>query len=508
MSIDVDDDDNFGKSLIGTTIGGRYKVRRILGQGGMGVVVEARQEDLDQKVAIKLMRPALAGEGPLVTRFFREARLSARLNSPHIVRVFDSGRLPSGAPFLVMELLKGHDLGEELDKRGGPLSIEEATDYLLQTALGLAELHGLRVVHRDLKPSNLFLSEDAGTRTLRLLDFGISKDTTSKATNANLTSTQHLLGTAQFMSPEQIKESKSVDARSDIWSLGVIAYQLYTGELPFMSDSGAAGELFGLILFTDPRKPTAIRPDLPQALEDAIMKCLQRDAAARFADIADFADALAPFAAPENRARAAAVRQRLVARSQQAPESEDVGTAPTDPPPPSQEARALGPMSAPLSGAKTQQEQGMVRLAGAPPPPVTTPSASHTAVPVTSDSVAPKKTRSLAMPIGIAIGALALASIVTVVVAGMKGKPAEPDTSASSPPPSLSDVPATVTTITPSTATATTTPTAASTAGAATSSSSAPAPKRPPITQTTAAKKPPTAPSAKPGQDTLIQDRN
>ena len=136
MSIDLDDEDNFGKSLIGTTIGGRYKVKRILGQGGMGVVVEAKQEDLGQKVAIKLMRPALAGEGPLVARFFREARLAARLNSPHIVRVFDSGRLDSGAPFLVMEMLKGRDLGEELEKRGGVLPLEEATDFLLRRVGG------------------------------------------------------------------------------------------------------------------------------------------------------------------------------------------------------------------------------------------------------------------------------------------------------------------------------------------------------------------------------------
>ncbi|MGH7297531.1 MAG: serine/threonine-protein kinase, partial [Polyangiaceae bacterium] len=234
------------KRLLGDgRVGGRYVVERVLGMGGMGLVAAARNPELDQQVAIKFMRPELASDEVLSARFLREAKLAARAKSPHFVRVFDFGKLDSGVPYLVMEMLSGRDLGEELAQTG-PMPVADAVDFVLQAAMGLAELHSLGIVHRDLKPANLFLAEAAGTRVLKVLDLGLTTD--PGRTGPGLTSTGHVFGTPHYMSPEQIKESKSVDPRSDVWALGVILYELLTAALPFGQGSESTGEVFGLIL--------------------------------------------------------------------------------------------------------------------------------------------------------------------------------------------------------------------------------------------------------------------
>jgi serine/threonine-protein kinase len=296
------------RSLIGTTVGGRYVVERLLGRGGMGLVLEARHRELEQKVAIKVILPEFSANSVVAARFMREAKVAARVSGRHLVRVFDVGKLDSGMPYLAMELLSGNDLDAEVSRRGA-LPIEEAIDYMVQAALGLAELHTQGIVHRDLKPSNLFISTADGERTIKILDFGISKEAPGQV--GALTGTDTAIGTPSYMSPEQIKTPKEVDPRSDIWSLGVILAELLTTKLPFPSESASVGELFGIILFRDPVPPRQRRPDLPLALSDVVMRCLSKNPDQRYRDVAEFAEALRPFASDASRHRIDAVRRAV-----------------------------------------------------------------------------------------------------------------------------------------------------------------------------------------------------
>ena len=296
------------RSLIGATVGERYVIERLIGRGGMGLVLEARHRELEQKVAIKVILPEFSANNVVAARFMREAKLAARVTGRHLVRVFDVGRLASGMPYLVMELLSGNDLDAEVAQRG-PLPVEEAVDYIVQAALGLAELHTQGVVHRDLKPSNLFISNADGERTIKVLDFGISKEAPGQV--GVLTGTDAAIGTPSYMSPEQIKTAKDVDARSDIWSLGVILAELLTQRLPFPSEGVSVGELFGIILFRNPVPPNQRRPDLPTALSDVVLRCLSKDPAGRYRDVAELAEALRPFASRATEYRIDAVRRAI-----------------------------------------------------------------------------------------------------------------------------------------------------------------------------------------------------
>ena len=312
---------SFIDSLKDERIGGRYVVERVLRAGGMGAVVAGRYPELDQEVAIKFMLPELASHEILSVRFLREARLAARVKSPHFVRIFDFGRLgtsgssvnaSSGVPYLVMEMLSGRDLRDELEARGR-LPVAEAIDYVLQAAVGIAEIHSLGFVHRDLKPSNLFLARAAGTLTVKVLNFGISKEAKQEGAQG-LTSTGHMIGTAQYMAPEQIRESKIADVRSDVWALGVILYELMTLSLPFGADSNGVGEIMGLILHTEPVPPKKHVPEMPDGLQAVILKCLQREADNRYADVGALADALRPFAAPASLPRIDTIHHALASR--------------------------------------------------------------------------------------------------------------------------------------------------------------------------------------------------
>ncbi len=296
----------FVDALIGERIAGRYIVERVLRSGGMGVVALARYPELEQEVAIKFMKPEYAAHTVLCARFLREARLAARVKSPHFVRVFDFGRVEPGVPYLVMEMLSGRDLADELEKNGA-MSIPIAVDYVLQACVALAEVHGLGIVHRDLKPSNLFLAEAGGTRMLKVLDFGVSKENVGE----QLTSTGSPVGTPHYMSPEQVRESKTVDVRSDIWSLGVILYELLTTTIPFGGEGEPIGEVYGMIVHTEPVPPRKYSPELPAEIEVVIMKCLKRDPKDRYANVGELADALRPFATTGSLSRIEAVHQVL-----------------------------------------------------------------------------------------------------------------------------------------------------------------------------------------------------
>ena len=319
----MEEDGPFIESLKGMRIGGRYVVDKVLGSGGMGVVATARYPELHQRVAIKFLRPQHASNAILNARFVREGRLAARVKSEHFVRVFDIGKLATGVPYLVMELLAGHDLADELIEKER-FAVEPAVEWVLEALVGLAEIHALGVVHRDLKPSNLSISEAAGRRMVKVLDFGISKENAKSDSGAPLTSTDNLLGTPQYMSPEQVRASKDVDERSDIWAIGVILYELLTGKRPFVSDENATGELFAKVLYIDPLAPREHRPDLAPELEAVIMKCLHRDREARYPNVLALAEALRPFAAATAEHHLEAVKQAAaMKRSSLVPPADD-----------------------------------------------------------------------------------------------------------------------------------------------------------------------------------------
>ena len=299
-----------GLPKAGDVLAGKYEVLRVLGVGGMGVVVAARHVQLEQKVAVKLLLPeARAAEA--AARFSREARAALEIKSEHVARVTDFGTLDSGCPFIVMEYLDGSDLKQVA--RGGVLDVASAVEYVLQACEALAEAHRLGIVHRDLKPANLFLTTRAdGTPLIKVLDFGISKAGGSFAdliSRGGLTRTNTMLGTPSYMSPEQVRSSKHVDQRSDIWALGVVLYELLTGKLPFDADNITA--ISAQIVMDTPRALRELRADLPEGLEAAVLRCLEKDPAARYSNVAELAEACAPFA-PESAQLSVARISRLV----------------------------------------------------------------------------------------------------------------------------------------------------------------------------------------------------
>jgi serine/threonine-protein kinase len=265
----------------------------------MGVVVAATHEQLDQRVALKFLLPEAAKQPEVVQRFLREARAAVKIHSEHVARVIDVGALESGMPYMVMEYLEGEDLDHLVAGRG-PLPVEEAATYVLQACEAVAEAHALGIVHRDIKPANLFLARrPSGPATIKVLDFGISKVPLT-AREVSLTSTAAMMGSPGYMSPEQIMSSSEVDARSDIWSFGVVLYELLTRELPFMADQVPA--LIGAILHKPHVPLRAVRPELPPGIEAVVDRCLEKDPARRYANIAELAQALVPFTAPRSRA--------------------------------------------------------------------------------------------------------------------------------------------------------------------------------------------------------------
>jgi serine/threonine protein kinase len=284
----------------GDTIDGKYALVRVLGTGGMGVVFEAEHLRLKQRCAIKMLSPEMLREADIIHRFEREARASALLKSPHVTRVTDVATTPDGVPYIVMELLTGHDLDGELQARGH-VPYPLAVDYMLQACAAVAEAHAAGIIHRDLKPGNLFLAQDPDGVMVKVLDFGISKmlEEESKLTSAGMT-----MGTALYMSPEQLRSAAQVDARSDIWSLGVILYELLCGQTPF---TGSLTQIAAAIVSDDAPDITR-RCALPPELAAIVHRTLRRAPGERFANVPDLMAALIPFAPPDSLGVAVAVQ--------------------------------------------------------------------------------------------------------------------------------------------------------------------------------------------------------
>ena len=395
-------DDTLGRPLPGDVLGGKYRIVGKLGEGGVGVVYEAEHLKLDQRVAIKMLHPRFACIPASVKRFEREARATSRLRSPHVAAVLDVDELPDGTPFMVMELLTGTDLTGVLRERG-KLPVTEAVDLVLQACLAMSAAHALGIVHRDLKPSNLFVAEEGNIARLKVVDFGISK---SLVDDDDLTMTETSLGTPAYMSPEQIRSAKHVDARADVWSLGVILYRLLSGKLPFRGQ-GATG--IAVAVATEAPTPIAENgTEIPAGLEAAMLRAMEKDVTARWQNVEALSEAIAPFGSgleltppPPVRATAKTVPERTGATTIDDPETRlEHSIAPPSRPTPARSRWAVGlavaaalavsiglvasrrspapslPAAAPSHEAAAPSASEMQLPSAAPPAPLSSPSAS------------------------------------------------------------------------------------------------------------------------------------
>lgn len=448
----------------GDVVAGKYQVERVLGAGGMGVVVAAMHQQLHERVAIKFLLAEVAQHPGAVERFQREARAAVRIKSEHVARVFDVDMLEDGVPYMVVEFLEGVDLTHRLEKVGS-LPPEEAVEYVLQACEAMAEAHTLGIVHRDLKPSNLFLTRRAnGEPLIKVLDFGISKmaPAPEDAPRPSLTSTTGVFGSPMYMSPEQARSAKNVDARTDIWSLGVVLYELLSGRAPF--EGTMVPEVVAKIAADPPLPLRDSVPDLDPRLEQIVLRCLEKSPSHRYQNVAELASDLVPFGGP----RAMISMHRITANP------------PASLPPPA------------VSGSGAWSD---VRLG------------SDETLDGTSTRA---RTKRAGLAIAVAVGAACLALGVLVVALRSTDAPSEQPGPVPPPPPisSASALPA-------ATASATDVPSSSAalsaTAAAAAPAASIPAQPAKPLPakttpQATTAPKP-TVPSTAPGIQDLINDR-
>jgi serine/threonine protein kinase len=279
----------------GQVLAGKYRVERMLGRGGMAEVYAAHHEILHQTVALKVLLPAVAAIPGAATRFLNEARSAARIRSEHVASVMDVGMREDGSAYIVLEYLDGEELQKLIDRRG-PLPPAEAVDYVLQALEAIAHAHAIGIVHRDLKPSNIFLARAAGGVTVvKVFDFGISKaPKSSESVDESSTASQVILGTPTYMAPEQARSAKDVDARADIWAVGVILYRLMTGTLPFDADTIA--DMLAAILVQPHRPMRLFHPELSIELDAIVSKCLAKNRNDRYRSVSELAAALSSHA--------------------------------------------------------------------------------------------------------------------------------------------------------------------------------------------------------------------
>ena len=354
----------------GDVVDGKYRLERLLGQGGMGAVYAARHVKLGHAVAIKLMLEA-AGNVEATRRFLNEGRAAVNIQHDNVVRGTDLGE-EHGYAFMVLELLDGEDL-DQLLEREIRLAPHVAVNYAIQACRGISQAHAQGIIHRDLKPANLFLAKRPdGSTLLKVLDFGISKTTTGSALDmapGQLTSTATMLGSPLYMSPEQLRSSKKVDARADIWAMGVILYELMSGERPFNGET--LGELFSAILETEaPRLSTRV-PSVPPGLDSVVARCLQRRPEDRYATVAELERELAPFAVANGPATGSALAFSAVAHPRHFSPSTGPNLAPDGPPGGRAVTGSAGAVSGPYPPmANTNSNAAMARsspsVGGAP----------------------------------------------------------------------------------------------------------------------------------------------
>lgn len=355
---------------IGVLVGGKYKIIKSIGVGGMGAVYEAEHELIGKKVALKCLHPEYARDRDLVERFKREARAATAIGNEHIVDVTDMGDLPDGAPFLVMEMLKGQALADLMDTEG-VLPIGRSVKIVRQICFALQAAHDKGIVHRDMKPENVFLAQRSeGTDFVKVLDFGISKMHEHGKTDRGLTRTGIAMGTPSYMSPEQAQGAKDVDARTDIWAVGVMLYEMLTLRRPFEADSYPM--MLMAIVGRDPEPVRAHRSDVPEALDRIILQSLIKPAGLRIQTMRDFAEQLAPFVDLEGRAQMTGhVRNSSVDPPSQTRALGEVGSSPgaSDP-----------SLVVDSDGEQLGHAGTMAAGTSAPPPPKSTPPSQSTSV--------------------------------------------------------------------------------------------------------------------------------
>jgi len=283
-------------SLSNQILDARYQVMKKLGEGGMSYVYLAKEISSDATVAIKVLSPRLASDKSSVERLRREAGLAMRLDHPNVCRILRLGESEDGLIYLVMPFLKGELLSDR-EVRGGPMDIALGVILLKQMCAGLHHAHELQIIHRDLKPENVMLvpDEDGGQERAVVMDFGLAKERRADPAIAKLTATGIILGTPEFMSPEQIR-GKPLDARSDIYAVGIVAFEMFTGKLPFQGRN--AQEMMIARLRSQPVPIRSLRSDVPDAVEKALTKALQTNPDDRFATAIEFAEALTGTSAP------------------------------------------------------------------------------------------------------------------------------------------------------------------------------------------------------------------
>jgi eukaryotic-like serine/threonine-protein kinase len=275
---------------IGTVVD-KYTIVRILGRGGMGAVYEARHWKLARRVAIKFLLPDFAANREVLRRFENEAKAAGGLEHPNLAAVTDFGRADDGSPYLVMEFLEGEDCAKLLSRQGS-LAASRAANIVVQACRGLAVAHKATIVHRDLKPENLFVTDAGdGSDLIKVLDFGIAKLRVADA--GVVTGTGATFGTAYYMSPEQARGAGEVDPRTDVWSMGVVLYELLSGRKPFLGEQFL--EVIHQILSFDPPPLATLRPDLPPKLVAAVESAMKKDLRERLPSVVSLAEALAPF---------------------------------------------------------------------------------------------------------------------------------------------------------------------------------------------------------------------
>jgi serine/threonine protein kinase len=256
----------------GEILAGKYRIESLLGEGGMGAVYLATNTVLQKKVALKVMNTRFAAVPAAVERFLREAVAASRVSHPSIVQVFDAGE-HDRAPWIAMEFLEGESLGARLER--GPMSLEEVLKMASGVLSALAEVHEEGIIHRDLKPDNIFLAKARGVEWIpKVLDFGVAKDT-SESQLSKLTATGAVVGTAYYLSPEQAKGLADIDARTDVYAMGVVLFECLSGEMPYLADT--ITQLIAKMFTENPRALHEVAPHVPRPIADVVSTCIDLD---------------------------------------------------------------------------------------------------------------------------------------------------------------------------------------------------------------------------------------